>query len=57
MTDEKRVSHCWEAGPEDDDGCSTTCMLAKGHEGEHEWTRDEDIIITFPPKETPATQD
>ncbi len=28
-------------------GTGQTCMLPKGHEGEHEWTDDDQIIITF----------
>ncbi|KKM71856.1 hypothetical protein LCGC14_1426400 [marine sediment metagenome] len=24
-----------------------TCLLLRGHEGEHEWTNDDEIIITF----------
>lgn len=45
----KRV-HCWMPGPECDDGMSTTCMLWDKHKGPHEWTRDEDILVTFAPK-------
>lgn len=45
--DEKRILHCWEAGPETEDGCSTTCMLERDHEGEHEWLRDDQIGISF----------
>ncbi len=39
--------HCWEPGPETEDGCSTTCMLADGHSGPHEWSRDDEIGISF----------
>ncbi len=28
-------------------GMSETCMLAKGHEGPHEFVPDDQIIITF----------
>jgi uncharacterized cysteine cluster protein YcgN (CxxCxxCC family) len=28
-------------------GCGKTCMLPRGHEGEHEWTNDDEIVITF----------
>jgi hypothetical protein len=45
MTDKEL--HCWEPGPETDDGCSTTCMLLDGHEGDHQWTRDDQIGIRF----------
>lgn len=37
--------HCWEGGPETDDGCSTTCMLPDGHDGAHEWSRDDEYRI------------
>ncbi len=43
-------AHCWESGPPSHDGCSTTCMLPDGHERHglpHEWTRDDQIRITF----------
>lgn len=43
----KRIVHCWEDGPETEDGCSTTCMLLQGHEGPHEWDRDDEIGISF----------
>ena len=46
MSDHKR--HCWEDGPLEEDGCSTTCMLERGHEGPHEWTRDDQIGVSFP---------
>ena len=44
-----RILHCWEAGPADDDGCSTTCMLEHAHDGPHEWIRDDEITISFAP--------
>lgn len=28
-----------------------TCMLPDGHEGEHEFTPDNQILVTFPDKE------
>ena len=40
--------HCWTDGPEEPDGCSTTCFLPDGHDGPHEWTRDDEIMVTFP---------
>lgn len=46
-TTERPPLHCWEAGPNDEDGCSTTCMLPLGHDGSHKWTRDDEIQITF----------
>jgi hypothetical protein len=45
----EREVHCWEPGPEADDGCSTTCMLMDGHAGPHEWTRDDEIQVRFAP--------
>jgi hypothetical protein len=47
----KRVVHCWESGPETEDGCSTTCMLLDKHDGPHEWTRDDAIVVSFAPQE------
>lgn len=44
---EKRVVHCWEDGPQTEDGCHTTCMLPDGHQEAHEWTRDDQLGITF----------
>ena len=49
MSDEKRVVHCWEDGPHTDDGCGTTCMLLDGHTGPHEWSRDDEIGVSFAP--------
>lgn len=46
-----RVLHCWEDGPATDDGCGTTCMLERGHEGPREWSRDDEIVIGFAPFE------
>jgi len=40
---------CWEPGPDDEDGCGTTCMLTAGHKGPHEFTRDDEIIVRFAP--------
>lgn len=47
MAETTRILHCWEGGPETEDGCSTTCMLLADHEGPHEWTRDDEIVMTF----------
>lgn len=63
MGDTKITKHCWkdyrthleeigkEYSPEwaatYDEGGNSTCMLEHGHEGEHEWTNDHDIVITF----------
>ena len=46
--------HCWEPGPDAEDGCGTTCMLLVDHAGPHEWTRDDQIGISFPPAEDPS---
>lgn len=45
MADKKL--HCWADGPLTDDGCSTTCMLVRDHDGPHEWTRDDQIGVRF----------
>jgi hypothetical protein len=45
--------HCWKYGPSFKDGCSSTCMLEDGHEGPHEWTRDDQIFIRFSPLAKP----
>jgi hypothetical protein len=42
----ERIVHCWESGPRDW-RCGTTCLLPDGHDGPHEWTRDDEIEITF----------
>ena len=55
MIKDKVVTHCWEDGPETEDGCSTTCMLLAGHGGPHEWSRDDEIGISF--KSAPASED
>ncbi len=47
MNAEKQIVHCWEDGPQTDDGCSTTCMLLDGHDGPHEWSRDDGIVLSF----------
>jgi hypothetical protein len=42
--------HCWEDGPHVDLGDRTvasTCMLLDGHEGDHEFTPDNEITIRF----------
>ena len=47
-----KIVHCWEGGPETDDGCTTTCWLLDRHEGEHVWTRDDEITIAFSKEES-----
>jgi hypothetical protein len=42
-----KPSLCWESGTEDDDGMGRTCILMEGHQGPHEFTRDDEIMITF----------
>jgi len=58
----KRVLHCWHDGPsllewiEANPDCDPneyvgfTCMLERDHDGPHEWTRDDQIGVTFAPK-------
>lgn len=48
---ETPVVHCWVDGLDHADGCGTSCMLPEGHQGPHEWTRDDEIIVTFPDRE------
>ncbi len=60
---EKPEVHCWEDytstlkmdSQEYYDAiafdCGKTCMLPRGHLGEHEWTNDDEIVITFKEKE------
>ncbi len=55
MTDQR--NHCWQNGPETEDGCSTSCMLWDGHEGNHEWTRDDEITIAFADGKTVKADD
>ncbi len=45
----ERILHCWEDGPRTEDDCGQTCMLEAGHDGPHEWTRDDGIELTFAP--------
>ena len=45
--------HCWQDGPTERDGCSTTCFLEAGHSEPHKWTRDDQIRVSFPPKASP----
>lgn len=53
MTDQPAV-HCWEDGPRKGEnepygslGTGSSCMLPDGHDGPHEFTWDDEIIITF----------
>lgn len=41
---------CWQNGPFTQDGCPTSCILDADHKGKHEWTRDDQIQITFAPR-------
>jgi hypothetical protein len=31
-----------------EEDCPSTCVLPKGHDGPHEWTRDDEVVFTFP---------
>lgn len=55
-----RVLHCWKGAGDDDEVGSdawvearvaypngATCMLPAGHDGPHEYTPDDQIIITL----------
>ena len=37
------TKHCWAECEEGE----ATCLLEDGHEGPHEWTPDNEIMITF----------
>jgi hypothetical protein len=56
------MTHCWTSRLEccewgSDEWFRTldeepaTCLLAEGHEGPHEWTPDEEIVVEFVPVE------
>ncbi len=63
---EERVVHCWAGNEEiaidhygigSDQHLDTmdnpgTCMLLDGHKGDHEFTPDGNIVITFPEKDS-----
>lgn len=51
MPDPARPVHCWEDGPRTEDDRGQTCMLWEGHDGPHEWTRDDAIVVDFAPGE------
>jgi hypothetical protein len=53
----ERTLHCWEEGPQTDDDCGQTCMLARGHDGPHEWTRDDAIWLDFASDDPGETSD
>jgi len=44
---ELKEVHCWEEGPRYADGVGSTCMLEEGHDGEHEFVRDDQILLRF----------
>jgi hypothetical protein len=35
---------CWKHGPLTEDGCETTCLLPANHDGEHDWTSNDEIM-------------
>ncbi len=41
----ERVKYCFESGPPEPDGMSTTCVLPHRHKSEHTWTRNDEIRI------------
>lgn len=52
------ILHCWASRPAEAIGAcwfgvrfapSATCMLAAGHDGDHEWTDDDKITVAFAP--------
>ena len=40
-------THCWEDYLNYDNGKSYTCLLEDGHDGDHEWTDDNEISMEF----------
>jgi hypothetical protein len=48
MAEEVNV-HCWEDGPRTHDGCGSTCMKEHGHDGPHQFVRDDEIMVQFTP--------
>ena len=49
------VVHCWESEREwiEETYGGRTCMLPEGHDGPHEWTPDDEIVLCF--KDPPET--
>lgn len=52
----ERVLHCWAAGPARTEGewpelrvIGSTCLREAGHDGGHEWTPDDQIVVQFLP--------
>ena len=39
--------HCFEDYYNQDTGESFTCLLENEHEGNHEWTNDNEIVVEF----------
>ena len=44
--------HCWEDGPRKGEtweslGVGSSCLLPDGHDGPHEFTWDDGIMLTF----------
>lgn len=53
MTDKPQpvAQTCLQDGPLTEDGCPTTCLLWRNHDGPHDWTRDDEIGVILPPGE------
>ncbi len=54
--------HCWEDGPRtyiddtwDECGTGSTCLLPDGHDGDHEFTPDDQITVSFAARQTGET--
>jgi len=39
--------HCWEDRQDFDREKSYSCLLEHDHDGDHEWTDDEEITMEF----------
>lgn len=50
MTDDNR-RHCWNCGPETQDGCPMVCVAPDKHDGPHVWLRADQTYISFVPLE------
>ena len=35
---------------------NATCMLPAGHDGPHEWTPDDEIVVAFEPRKDAGTE-
>jgi hypothetical protein len=43
-------AHCWESKRDYETDETFTCLLPINHDGPHEWTPDQNVVIQFLPK-------